>query len=101
MNKTIDMKEEGFNTSEEFKQWLKEMLHDQKISEMCITFTKTDGTERTLRCTLREDLIPTDKAPKGTGSTVTETTQRVFDLDIGEWRSFRWENVKQVNFQII
>lgn len=87
--------------SVEFQDWVKGLLHDSNINDLCITFTKADGTERKLRCTLREELIPTDKAPKGTGRAVTETTQRVFDLDLGEWRSFRWESIKSVNYKVV
>lgn len=87
--------------SVEFQDWVKGLLHDSNIDDVCITFTKADGTERQLRCTLREDLIPADKAPKGTSRAITETAQRAFDLDLGEWRSFRWESVKQVQFKMV
>lgn len=53
-----------------------------------VTFTKKDGTERVMRCTQNADLIPPSP------STVTEKREyedqcRVYDLDIGEWRSFK------------
>ena len=65
--------------------------------EVLIVFTKSDGTQRKMRCTTKEDIIPADKAPKGTEKKLSETTQRVFDLDLGEWRSFRYDNVISVN----
>jgi len=81
---------------EETKQKVKGLLHDESKQDLRITFEKSDGTTRTMRCTLAESLIPVDKRPKGSGSSSSETTQRVFDLDKGEWRSFKWESVTEV-----
>lgn len=85
---------------EEFKTWVRGLLHDAAVKNLCITFTKADGTNRDLRCTLVESAIPTDKAPKGTGREAPSTTQRVFDLDKGEWRSFKWDTVTKVGFEL-
>ena len=64
-----------------------------------VVFTKKDGTERAMLCTLVESKIPGDKQPKTpteTGSTAGQAV-RVFDIDKGEWRSFRWDSVKTIN----
>ena len=64
-----------------------------------VVFTKKDGTERAMLCTLIESKIPGDKQPKTpteVGSTTGQAV-RVFDIDKGEWRSFRWDSVKTVN----
>ena len=62
-----------------------------------ITFTKVDGTERVMPCTLRDGAMP----PKA----VTENhktraynpeTLSVWCLDKSEWRSFRVMNVTKV-----
>lgn len=87
-------------TDPEFSTWVKGLLHDQHVKNVRIVFTKSDSTEREMRCTLIESAIPTDKIPKGTGSEAIATTQRVFDLDKGEWRSFKWDSVKRVEFDI-
>lgn len=83
-----------------FQQWLKGLLHDSNIESLRITFTKSDGTEREMRCTLVESAIPSDKIPKNTDRVVVPATQRVFDLDKQEWRSFKWESVKRVDFKL-
>lgn len=87
-------------TDPEFQSWVKGLLHDKSISNLRITFTKADGTDRELVCTLLESAIPADKVPKGTGRDSSETTQRVFDVEKQEWRSFKWESVKTVTFDI-
>jgi hypothetical protein len=72
------------------------ILEKLRTDETTVKFTKTDGTERTMRCTLVESKIPLDKRPKSTETQTTSTAGsalRVFDLDKGEWRSFRLTSV--------
>jgi hypothetical protein len=87
---------------EEFKTWTLGVLHDDKIKDLCVTFTKQDGTERAMQCTLVEDRIPSDKIPKTAGSPTTPngSAVRVFDTEKSEWRSFRWESVTKVEFSL-
>lgn len=82
------------------KEYLLGLLHDRNIKSLYITFTKSDGSERVMRCTLIDDKIPEDKKPKGTGSVSSESTQRVFDLDKQEWRSFKLDSIRQIEFDI-
>ena len=72
------------------------LLSCNDVQNIVVTFTKADGTERQLRCTLRN--IPEEDLPKGTGTTSDEA-QRVYDLDKEAWRSFRWDSVKSVSFE--
>jgi hypothetical protein len=46
-----------------------------------VTFTKVDGTERIMKCTLKSDLIPIEYTPKGTGKTHSPETLSVFDVE--------------------
>lgn len=88
------------STDPNFQQWVKGLLSDTNIKNLCITFTKSDGTDRSIHCTTADQFIPTEKVPKGTGSSTTDAVQRVFDLELGEWRSFKWDSVKQVKFEL-
>lgn len=87
-------------TDPEFQTWVKGLLHDSVVKNLCITFTKSDGTSRGMHCTLVESQIPADKIPKGTDRQVATTVQRVFDVTKQEWRSFKWESVTHVSFDI-
>lgn len=87
-------------TTTEGQQWLKGLLNDENVQDLRITFIKSDGTERVLRGTLAESKIPTERQPKGTNRISSQDAQRVFDIDIGEWRSFRWDSVKSVEFSL-
>lgn len=74
-----------------------------------VVFTKKDGTDRTMRCTRRMDMIPFDKQPKPKPLPISDTMEvyklaestpndpqlfKVFDLDKQAWRSFRYTTVK-------
>lgn len=90
----------------QFREWMKGVLHNESIKDLCVTFTKIDGTERKMFCTLSESRIPADKQPKTTGveeeanSQTNGSAVRVFDVEKQEWRSFRWDSITNVNFSI-
>lgn len=84
----------------EIRHWVKEALD---LHDITVTFTKADGTLRKMKCTLKPDMLPPAKP-------VTEAKQqkpqdlesiRVFDLDKSEWRSFRFDRLKQIEFTLI
>ena len=86
----------------ESRQWLKEHLHH---GEVTITFTKIDGTERTMRCTTCPDLLPPapivevdESAPPKKERKENPDVARVYDLDKGDWRSFRFDSVTNIQF---
>lgn len=59
-----------------------------------IVFTKTDGTEREMHCTLDESVVPPYEK-KGTKKS-NEDVIPVWDIDLSAWRSFRVDSVKLV-----
>jgi hypothetical protein len=75
-----------------------EVVAGLKSAVAMVTFEKADGTERTMRCTLVETFLP--KVKKGSKKTreVNEDTIAAFDLDKGEWRSFRLDSVKDITY---
>ena len=82
-------------TLEENQQSLRKCL---KYETLLVSFTKKDGTQRTMRCTLAESATPSKDQPakeKGARSVPT-TSLAVFDLDKQEWRSFRWDSITGV-----
>ena len=90
-----------------FKEWTYGLLRDNNVKHLCVTFTKKDGTERDMQCTLVSTKIPTDKQPTTTIGLEEETNRqidgsavRVFDIEKQEWRSFRWDSVTKVSFEL-
>lgn len=78
-----------------FKKWLTGHL---KYGPTTVTFTKKDGTERTMNCTLKEDLLPKSIAESKTKK--SNESIAVFDLEKNEWRAFRWDSIKTVSFTL-
>ena len=102
------------------RDWVRGLLDKQPIT---VTFTKADGTDRTMRCTLNWNLIP-EKPPMAVIShsasivgrvdgLVTESKRqrkepkepdpaviKVWDLDAGAWRSFRMDRLKKINAEL-
>ena len=79
----------------EGREWLRGLLRDEKVT---ITFTKKDETERVMVCTLKESKIPSEKSPKNTGKSQSDDALAVFDLEKQDWRSFRFDSVKKIEF---
>lgn len=83
--------------SSESREWLKDVLRNEGAE---IVFTKVDGDERVMRCTLNESKIPAEFAPKGSKRAHSDESIAVFDIDANGWRSFRWDSVKAVSFSL-
>jgi len=94
-----------------FRDWMRGLLN---VAEITVTFVKADGTLRDMRCTLDQDRIPPQppraakpakEAPvdgivresKEVTKPEENHTQKVFDLDAGAWRSFRYDRLKKVS----
>jgi hypothetical protein len=63
-----------------------------------VTFTKVDGSERVMKCTLNETLIPQSTEEKKTDRVKVENDNvlAVWDLESEGWRSFKIDSVKSV-----
>ena len=84
--------------AETFFNRLQEILREQEIK---ITFTKKDGTERVMRCTLDPSKLPVQESTEtNTNRKVSTETMAVFDLDVQGWRSFTKKSVKCVDFTV-
>lgn len=93
------------------RDWVRSLLQKGPVT---VVFTKADGTDREMRCTLDHSRIP--EAPVKPVSVpvdgiVRESKKsrkepdphsiRVFDLDKNEWRSFRFERLRKVSAEIV
>lgn len=77
--------------------WLIGVLKTNKVQ---VIFTKSDGTERTMNCTLRDDIVvPYEKK---TEKVKVQNLDIVpcWDIDKGEWRSFKISSLIYVNFSL-
>jgi predicted DNA-binding transcriptional regulator YafY len=94
----VDFKQEWYKTATEaerkqFRDWLLSVLRMHENVE--ITFVKVDGTVREMKCTLKEHITPKVDSPKESDSLCV-----VWDQVMNNWRSFKFENIRQINFSI-
>lgn len=73
------------------------LLNALRNGTVNVTFTKKDGTERVMRCTLLQDMIPSEAWPTGDNKKkMPKDLVAVFDLEKDDWRSFRVDSVTAV-----
>jgi len=66
-----------------------------------VTFTKKDGTNRVMRCTLKEELLPAvDSDPDKKTRKQNDESLSVWDLDKKAWRSFRVDSVTKFEIEL-
>ena len=82
---------------EVFRKWL---ISHLKYGPVTVYFTKKDGTERKMNCTLKEENIVQYEKKTERVKTLNEETCPVFDLEKNEWRSFRYDTITKVEFTI-
>jgi hypothetical protein len=82
-----------------FKDFLKSTLRNERMN---ICFTKADGTERWLHCSLHPELIPAEKLQKEEASTRKKSDEAlaVWDIEKQDWRSFRYDSVKEFSYNL-
>tara|TARA_B100000131_G_scaffold320043_1_gene367224 strand:- start:185 stop:460 length:276 start_codon:yes stop_codon:yes gene_type:complete len=78
----------------------RERITENLKKEICeVFFTKADGTERTMHCTLNPKLAPS--MPKQVQEAVRKNKNpdavAVWDTDFDAWRSFRIDRVIEFN----
>jgi hypothetical protein len=80
------------------KDWLKSMLNDGVAT---ITFTKSDGTERVMKCTLDRKMVPEPKVVHESRlRSISPDVLPVYDIEAQGWRSFRWDSVTKVDIKL-
>lgn len=90
------------------RDWVKSLLQKGAVT---VTFTKADGTDREMRCTLDPEQLPEVPVAAGPVDGIVkeakerkkpdEHSLRVFDLDKKEWRSFRFDRLQKVSTEIV
>lgn len=78
------------------KENLIDMLRNNIVT---VTFTKVNGEERTMKCTLMSEYVP--NAPTNAGQVLLQesesTAVSVWDTEVNGWRSFRVDSVKSIS----
>lgn len=78
------------------KENLIDMLRNNVVT---VTFTKVNGEERTMKCTLMAEYVP--NASSNNGKVLIQESESkaisVWDMEANGWRSFRVDNVKNIS----
>ena len=82
------------NDLERLKIFLINKLHEGVVT---ITFTKQNGEERVMDCTLSDRLIP-ESAPLSSDISLDNDYIRVYDVISDGWRTFKWKSL--IDFRI-
>lgn len=101
---TLDAKGPAANWTDKewdtFTNWMKGILRTELVT---VTFTKKDGTERIMKCTLDPKVLPPAPIVEGAEKKerkINESTMSVYDVESQGWRSFTIRSVKRVEFTI-
>jgi hypothetical protein len=81
-----------------------ELLEKLNTEAVSVTFTKADGSERTMLCTKMISKIPETQHPKTdkvvkldeNGNVIETDLVTVYDLEKEGWRSFNFSKVKAI-----
>lgn len=74
-----------------------DLVNRLQNSVVNITFEKVDGSMRTMRCTLIPSYLPEEyRSNKPMLTETTPLTLSVWDVEMSGWRSFRLDNVRNV-----
>lgn len=109
----VNSNTKAFKFDDEGKVWLKELLRDGIVE---IKFTKKDGTERVMNCTLNESIVPIKEVKDEVKQDMVITTNSltavktrvvntdvlpVYDVNVKAWRSFRFDSIKEISYVVV
>ena len=80
-----------------FREWVKGILQRETAT---LTFQKKDGTIRVMKATLREEHMPVFEKKTDTVRKVNDEVLSVVDIEKNEWRSFRFDSIKKIEFTL-
>jgi len=97
--------QEADNTEKHIiRDWLRSLLFTQVVT---VEFVKADGTVRAMQCTLCPDMIPAaqtkssiDGLSRPGKKEPSADVQAVFDVEVQQWRSFRYDRLKRILAEI-
>jgi hypothetical protein len=80
-----------------FRDWIKGVLRNETAT---LTFQKKDGTMRVMKASLRESDLPAYEKKTESVRKQNDEVLSVVDLELNEWRSFRFDSIKKIEFTL-
>jgi hypothetical protein len=78
------------------KQDLTNLLKENVLQ---VTFTKKDGTERVMTCTLLKDIVPKYEKKTEKVKKINENVLSVWDIEKDSFRSFKADSI--ISYQVL
>jgi len=80
------------------RDWVRDLLKEREVT---VDFEKATGELRSMKCTLNQDLgakytVKENTTPKKPNPDVCV----VWDVNQSAWRSFRWDRMKRIQFDL-
>ena len=75
------------------KSNIKNMLNTGIIN---VKFTKNDGSERLMKCTLIKEIVKEYEKKTERTRTISEDILSVWDVEKDGWRSFRYDSIIEI-----
>ena len=72
------------------------IVEKAKNGVITVRFTKVNGDERTMKCTLLTEYLPNQTDIEDTTTRINDNVLAVLDVEANGWRSFRVDSVKEV-----
>jgi hypothetical protein len=82
---------------QELRKWLIGLLKERPVD---LKFEKKDGSIREMTATLKEDVVIPYEKKTDKEKVINENVLPVFDVAKQEWRSFRLDSLKEINFTL-
>lgn len=81
-----------------FREWVTGAL--RTTASVKIHFRKKDDSIRIMECTLMPELLPVYEKKTERTKAINEEVCSTYDLEKAEWRSFRFDTVTMVEFDL-
>ena len=79
------------------RDWVTGLLREREIT---VTFNRADGAERVMRCTLQASMVPQIVRENSEPRKYNPDVCAVWDVKQGAWRSFRWDRITRIEFDL-
>ncbi len=86
-----------FKDQQDLQKYVRELLQERVVT---VEFVKADGSPRRMECTLSESMGAKYSTNESTRKKPHPDTCVVWDINQNAWRSFRWDRLKRVQFNL-
>ena len=91
---TLEQQQREYEERDELDRQKTTIMQGLRSGVVRVEFTKVDGTNRVMICSLNSKYLPETDEVKVSTQSEQKNAIAVFDLEKNKWRSFRFSSVK-------